>query len=844
MRSAGRASTTEQQDGPNPELWARAGLRPEPLEFRRAPLLAAAVWFAVGTVMARHWQPAIILLGALILLAGLTTVALRGWLRVAIVPLAGVWIVVGMWCAEVQPATSRQTTLLQYADGLSRVVRGTVLRTRALPPRALSTPADQDSDNTQWHETEPVAAQAVSVDVQVDAIEEVTPDVSRMVPMQGGVRVTLTTQSGALPVLRCGDIVEAPMQLRVPERYNDPGAWQYADYLLEQGIGTHSSVRSTKFRKISDGAASAQCRIFAAQSWAAARLDGYLHSPANRRMPLALRLSPEDAAMLKAMLFGDRTGLSQPQRLGFQRTGSFHLFVVSGLHVTLLAGVVFWLARRLRLRDWLATVLTLVLATGYAVLTGFGAPVQRALWMTAIFLVARLIYRDRSVLNALGAAALGVLVWSPRSLFDSSFQMTFLAVMAIGGIAVPLGERSFAPYAYAARSLRDDWVDRVLPPRVAQFRVMLRLWSSALAAAFGRWAFWLPSMFVRCALWIAELAMLGFVVEMVMVQPMAIYFHRATPFALPANMLSVPMVAVLAPLGVLTFVASLLSNWLALVPGTVTAMLLHGVTWTVGAMSRVRVADVRVPPPVGWVMAVAVATWTCCLWIVRLRRKGWAIRRIGSDWASWTVLAMLPVIAAAMLWPEPALLSPRVMEVTAIDVGQGDSLLVAGPEGGTMLVDAGGPVGSIKETAEAQAAFDVGEEIVSPYLWSRRIRRLDVMVLSHAHSDHMGGMAAVMRSFRPRELWVGVDANSTAYRALLAEAAEVGVAVRHLRSGDRVAWNGMEVTALSPAVSYVMLSTRRTTTRWCCACNMADPPRCLKATPKRPASGLWLRAAR
>ena len=144
-----------------------------------------------------------------------------------------------------------------------------------------------------------------------------------------------------------------------------------------------------------------------------------------------------------------------------------------------------------------------------------------------------------------------------------------------------------------------------------------------------------------------------------------------------------------------------------------------------------------------------------------------------------------------------------MMEVTAIDVGQGDSLLVAGPEGGTMLVDAGGPVGSIKETAEAQAAFDIGEEIVSPYLWSRRIRRLDVIVLSHAHSDHMGGMAAVMRSFRPRELWVGVDANSTAYRALLAEAAELGVAVRHLRAGDSVAWNGVEVTALSPAATYV-----------------------------------------
>jgi competence protein ComEC len=173
-----------------------------------------------------------------------------------------------------------------------------------------------------------------------------------------------------------------------------------------------------------------------------------------------------------------------------------------------------------------------------------------------------------------------------------------------------------------------------------------------------------------------------------------------------------------------------------------------------------------------------------------------------SAW-SWSVVGILPAIAAIVLWPERPMTSPGMMEVTALDVGQGDSLLVVGPEGRTMLVDAGGPVGSVKETAEAQAAFDVGEEIVSPYLWMRRIRRLDVLVLSHAHSDHMGGMAAVMRNLRPRELWAGVDANSEAYRALLAEAEELGVKVRHVRGGDEMAWDGVDVKVLSPTGSYV-----------------------------------------
>jgi competence protein ComEC len=143
-----------------------------------------------------------------------------------------------------------------------------------------------------------------------------------------------------------------------------------------------------------------------------------------------------------------------------------------------------------------------------------------------------------------------------------------------------------------------------------------------------------------------------------------------------------------------------------------------------------------------------------------------------------------------------------MMEVTAIDVGQGDSLFIVAPDGATMLVDAGGPVGRVTEAAEATSRFDVGEEVVSPYLWSRRLRRLDVLVLSHAHSDHMGGMPAVMRNFRPRELWVSIDPNSDAYRALLTEARDLGVQVRHFYAGDQLVWSGTQITVLAPEDGY------------------------------------------
>ena len=805
-------SRPETEDEFERRFWPRFP-RVEPLRLRRAPLLAAALCFALGESLGKipppTTRPTILLLLAAIALVALTLLSLRRSLRFAVLPVAALWIAAGLWAAQIQPAPSPQTALLAYADGLSRTVQGRIVRIRTLPSRANSSGSldnpDGDFDPDQWDEP---GTPSTSLDLDLTAIENVTPDTSRMVPIAGGIRATLLadnspkpqiqsqpqSQSQTQPQLHCGELVEATLRLRAPERYRDPGAWQFADYLLDQGIAATANVPAAKLHPLANvlpGAAtvpthsplaglsaSAECRIFAAQSWAAARLLAYTHSTANRRLPPRLRLTPDDAGMLNAMLFGDRSRLTHQLRLGFERTGSFHLFVVSGMHVALLAGLVFWIARRLRLRNWLATLLTLTLTYAYALLTGFGVPVQRALLMTAVFLLARLLSRQRNTLNALGAAALAVLIWSPRALFEASFQMTFLAIVAIAGIAMPLGERSFLPYARAARNLHQLWRDSAIPPRFAQLRVSLRMWGEPLAGILGKWAYLLPARIVITALWAIQLVLIGLIAEAVMVLPMAMYFHRATVFALPANMICIPLIAVLASLGLATFLASLISPWLAALPGSALAFLLHGVTGAIHRISHAQAADLRVPGPTLPHALLAVACFAFCCWAVRRSRA-----------TAWAAVAVLPLAAAIVLWPVPPAVHPNQLEVAAIDVGQGDSLLVVGPTGRAMLIDAGGPAGAAANAENAvltSSTFDIGEEVVSPYLWSRQFRRLDVVALTHAHSDHMGGMPAVLRNFRPRELWVAVDPNSDPYRALLAEAATLGIRVRHLRAGDRI----------------------------------------------------------
>jgi competence protein ComEC len=814
----------ETEDERERRLWPRFP-RVEPLRLRRAPLLAAALCFALGESLGKipppTTRPTILLLLAAIALVAFTLLALRRSLRFAVLPVAALWIAAGLWAAQIQPAPSPQTTLLAYADGLSRTVQGRIVRIRTLPSRTNSSGSpdnpDDDFDSDQWDESAGAgenATPSTSLDLSLTAIENVTPDTSRMVPIAGGVRATLLADRAPQPQtqLHCGELVEATLRLRAPERYRDPGAWQFADYLLDQGIAATANVPAAKLHPLANvlpGAASAtvpthspladlpssaECRIFAAQSWAATRLFAYSRSSANRRLPPRLRLTPNDAGMLNAMLFGDRSSLTQKLRVGFQRTGSFHLFVVSGMHVALLAGLVFWIARRLRLRNWLATLLTLTLTYAYALLTGFGVPVQRALLMTAVFLLARLLSRQRNTLNALGAAALAVLIWSPRALFEASFQMTFLAIVAIAGIAMPLGERSFLPYARAARNLHQLWRDPAIPPRFAQLRVSLRMWGEPLAGILGKWAYLLPARIVITVLWAIQLVLIGLIAEAVMVLPMAMYFHRATIFALPANMICIPLIAVLASLGLATFLASLVSPWLAALPGSALAFLLHGVTGAIHRISRVPAADIRVPGPMLPHALLAVACFAFCCWAVRRSRA-----------TAWTAVAVLALSAAIVLWPVPPAVHPNQLEIAAIDVGQGDSLLVVGPTGRAMLIDAGGPAGAAANAENAvltSSTFDIGEEVVSPYLWSRQFRRLDVVALTHAHSDHMGGMPAILRNFRPRELWVAVDPNSVPYRALLDEAASLGIHVRHLRAGDRLSWDSIDFTVLAPTPDY------------------------------------------
>jgi competence protein ComEC len=758
----------------------------ERMRLRRIPLLVALASFALGDFIGLRWQPTLLLLAACTFLLALSFLSLRKSLRLTIVPVYALWVAVGCWCARMEPAIPQQNILHQFADGLSREVRGSVVRIRTLPPSPRNLPQTEFEPGA-W-DLDDAAPDTQSVDIDVQDVEYLTPDVSVMQPTAGGIRMTI---QGPQLSLHCGDVVDVPLRLRTPDVYRDPGAWSYSDYLLGEGIGATATARSSRVQVIRASRPTMRCRVFAVQAWASNRIQTFIASTPARKLPQFLRLTPEDASMLNAMLFGDRTHLSRTLRTAFERTGTFHLFVVSGLHVALLAGAFFWMLRRLRTPEGFAVLLTIVVAFGYAELTGFGVPAQRALLMTAIYLIARWLQRELTALNALGAAALAVLVMDPRALFEPSFQMTFLVILAIAGLALPLTERLIQPRIRALRHLEVVRMDAAVAPQLAQFRVHTRMLCRLCRDLLGSPLQQLPVWLLRAFLWATEAVLISMTAELCMVLPMAIYFHRITVLALPLNFIDIPLLSVLLCIAIVTFLASLLSFWAAMVPAALTALLLHIMRFTVDRAQNFTIANLRTPGPAPAALGIAFLCVVICCVALRAHRRRFFVAGI--------LVAL--IIPLAVLYPTPPRLHTGMLEVTAIDVGQGDSLLVVSPKGRTMLVDAGGPTGHGENALPT--AWDVGEEVVAPYLWSRRIRQLDVVLLTHAHSDHMGGMPAILRDFHPRALWVSIDpGDSPLFDALLAQARAQHMIIRRLHAGEAFPWFDLYASILAPEASY------------------------------------------
>jgi competence protein ComEC len=719
----------------------------------RQPILWASLAYATGIVAGTHMsRPASWWVGAGIafLAAGLFFVARRRWLGAILA--IGAFFFAGALNSQQRDAASLLDTTLQPFTNRQQV--------------ELTAHVTQEGGLREASPNE--VRQSLDVEAEEIVAENGTP-----IAVHSGVRLGIYAPRGpgsAMRLFHYGERIRLPVQLKLPRNFRNPGAFDYQGYLAGNGISALASAKAEEVQVL-PGFAGTHFGLWRA------RIHASILAKIHDLWP------PSRAALIDAMIIGETAFIDRDTRADFQRSGTYHILVVSGMNVTILALVVFWTLRRLRLGEIPATVLTILFCLAYAFLTEVGSPVWRATLMCSIYLITRLLYRDRAMLNALGSAALVLLVIDPRQLFTASFQMTFLCVLIVAAIAIPLLDRTSRLYRHALIRWDADDYGIFLPRRVAQFRLDLRLVAGRVARFLGKpWSLHLVRGMAMICLAIFELLLVSAVMQMGLALPMAYYFHRATTIGLPANITVVPLTQLLMPAALLAIVVGFVSPLLAKIPVFLASVALQAITGTVHGLGGLRLADVRVATPALDVIALSSAALILAMVCARLRMR-------------LAILGLAALLLASLL---PAFFPPKpevrsgLLEVTSIDVGEGDSILLVTPQGRTLLVDAGGPIWG------GGSQLDFGEDVVAPYLWTRGISRLDAVAISHAHSDHIGGMAAVLKDFQPKELWVGLMPPSRALENLTAEAQQLGIKVVRHWEGDKFNLGGATVDVLFP----------------------------------------------
>lgn len=532
------------------------------------------------------------------------------------------------------------------------------------------------------------------------------------------------------PTLAAGQTVEAIGMLERPGIAMNPGQFDWQRYYRERGILNSFQVRRADHLTI-------------LSSEAAPLLTRWREEV---RALLASGFSPErklDHALLAALVLGDYDPELRDVKEQFRKTGTSHHLAISGMHVALVGGLIFLLARLIGFGPRACWLAALVIVTFYGCVAVPSPPVLRAVILFAVAAVAFLSARFTSPLQMLMLTVVIMLAIHPLDLFNAGFQLSFGTVLGL----VLLSDR------LAARWRGDDQ-PIFLPDEIARMSLRQRA---------ARWA---DNATVRmvCA---------GVIAWMVSMPLVAAHFTQLNPWQVPASIALGPIVTVSLFAGV----AKIAFTWLLPSSAGFFANIAAGSTalmrWLVAQLARLPLSDVPLAAPPAWLVALC---WIAlALVIVRWR---FASVRL----ASFALLAFAfgwMLIAPYWLGGGNALAAGQ-MRVTLMSVGAGQCALVEPSGERAVMIDCG-----------SDSLTDLTNNVVAPVLRERGRTSVDTIFVSHADTDHYGGVAEIAGSYGTREVVVadsfGVRAgtNSAGSRAMAALTA-IDLPPRVARPGDRV----------------------------------------------------------
>ena len=552
------------------------------------------------------------------------------------------------------------------------------------------------------------------------------------VKLDGGVRLTVvgTASPDRVSVWRAGRTIRVPASLRRPITFSNPGAIDEARALSRRGIVLVGSVKSGSLVEVCAAARIDEEWAASARAWTRRVIAAYVGVHDKR-----------SAAVATAILIGDRSGLSEEDERRLQDAGTYHVIAISGGNIAILTALLVFGARAMRVPYRAAAGLSIAVLLAYGEVAGGSPSVGRAITAAVIFLTALMLDHRGAPLNVLAVAAVLAVMVRPVAIADGGFLLSFGATAAI-----ILGVPRIVRFA----------ADR-------RVHGVARVWRAGLTGAIGVVAA------TTCA-------------EVVLTPIGASLFSRVTFAGLALNLAAIPLMTAVQCGSMLLLLAALIHPEAAVAAGTFVHYAATGLVETSRLVAVAPWLARDVPPPAWWLCGVYYSL--CVAWLLVTQGR----RLLVAGLAIAGALLVSGRAPAATGVPPP--LSPGVLRIVVLDVGQGDATIAILPDGTAILVDAGGLAGT---------SYDIGGRVVVPSLRALRVRRLHALVLTHGDPDHADGAEAVLRAIAADNVWEGVPVPPhVGLRRLSTFAGSRGLVWRTLLPGDVERAGGVEIRVVHP----------------------------------------------
>ena len=574
------------------------------------------------------------------------------------------------------------------------------------------------------------------------AVETIRPDASEHpIPVRGRVIINIYDLETDLAY---GDRIRVKTKLRSPVGFRNDPTFDYRRYLQRQGIYAIGSVSKKERIERLDHEKSERDLI------------GRIFCLREEAGHLAMRTiqNQEAAALFSALILGDRGRIGNETRKAFQRTGTAHLLAVSGLHLGFV--LLFWIVligflKRVIPVSWMKRISHIAPYTRtmslfslfpiffYTILTGTRISTLRAFIMIALYLLAFFFDRLKDYYTTLAWAALIILIWRPLSLFAIDFQFTFTATW---GVIFYLQHR---PALFAEYPRMRKGIDLLL------ISLMAVLVTSPLSI---------------------------------------LYFHYLSPAGILITPVVIPFLSIIIPAGLIAAILIPISQWLSqilmLCCGSGMYILIKWLRF-LGALPRV---FLPIPSP---------PLWSIWLFYISLGLLAWGLSNRKSGWLRYACIFLIVLTSVIILngsilprgMSRAKYMSRDRMEISFMDVGKGDAALIRLPSRQDIILDGGGTY---------DRSFDIGEMVLTPFLWSKGVRRIRAVALSHPHPDHLYGLFAILREFPVAEVWVTPQTlKDKRYREFSELIREKGIPEKVLQAGDQIRLGpDLNITCLHP----------------------------------------------